>query len=109
MAVRAHEQRRLPLGVALADHLVDARDRGGFRARAGEQAVAGEDLVDRAGELRATAREDDQLIADPLEIGDDVRGEDDRDSGFGHRLQDTGEELPPRQRIERRDRLVEQQ
>ena len=53
--------------------------RRGVRARAGEQTVAGEDLLDRAGELRAAVGEDDQVIADALEVGDDVRREDDRD------------------------------
>ena len=51
VAVRAHEQRRLPLGVALADHVVHARDGRGIGARAGQQAVARDDLVDRPGEL----------------------------------------------------------
>ena len=57
MAVGAHEQRRLALGVARADHLVHARDRRRVAARAGEQPVAGEDLVDRAGELGVRRRE----------------------------------------------------
>jgi hypothetical protein len=54
---------------------VDTRDGGAVRARPGEQTMAGEDLLDRADELRAAVGEDDQLVADPLEVGDDVRGQ----------------------------------
>ena len=72
VAVGAHEQRRLALGVALADHLVDARDRGRVGARAGQEAVAREDLVDRPDELGVRLGEDHEVVADALEVGDDV-------------------------------------
>ena len=76
VAVRAYEQRRLTFGVALADHLVHPRDGRRVGARSGEQAMACDDLVDRRGSERARVGQDHEVVAHPLEIGDDVRGED---------------------------------
>ena len=107
--VGAHEQRRLPFGVALADDVVHARDARGVAARAGQQPVARDDLRDRSVQLRGALGERDQVIADALELGDDVGGENDRDplvdDGLHHRVQ----ELAARERVERGHRLVEQQ
>ena len=86
-----------------------ARDGGRIGARPGEQPVAGDDLVDRAGELDPRLREDDEVIADPLEVGDDVRGEDHRHAGLGDGLHHRLQELAAGERVERGDRLVEQE
>ena len=107
--VGAHEQRRLALGVALADHVVNARDGCRVAARAGEEAVAREDLVDRPGKLEWRPGEDHEVVADPFEVGDDVRGEHDRHARLGDGLHHRLEELAAGERVERGDRLVEQQ
>ena len=87
VAVGAHEQRGLALGVALADHVVDARDRRRIGARPGQQAMARDDLVDRRRRAaRCRGREDHEVIADPLEVGDDVRREHDGHARLGDRL-----------------------
>src|SRR3954452_5804005 len=67
MAVGADQQRGLALGVALADHVVDPRDGARVGARPGQQAMAGDDLVDRAGELGARLGEDHEVVADALD------------------------------------------
>ena len=41
-------------------------------ARARQQPVAGDDLLDRAGQLRPSGREDHEVVTDPLEVGEDV-------------------------------------
>ena len=109
VAVRAHEQRRLPLGVALAHDLVQPRYVLGLVARAGQQAVRRDDLLDRADELRPAGGEDDEVVADALEVGDDVGREDDRQLALGDGFDDGLHELAPRERIERGDRLVEEE
>ena len=64
--------------------------------------------IDPVSCVRAVG-ERDEVIADALELGDDVGRENDRyavvDDGLHHRIQ----ELAPRERVERGDRLVEQQ
>ena len=109
MAACADEQARLPLGVALPDHLVHAGNGRRIGAWPGQQPVRREHLVDRAGELDPRLREDHEVIADPFEVGDDVRGEDHRHAGVGDDLHHRLQELPPRERVERGDGLVEQQ
>ena len=109
MAVGAHEQCRLTLGVAFADHIVDARDGRRVGSRACEDPVRCENLVDRTDELRAGPREDHEVVADAFEVGDDVRGEHDRDRRLGNDLHHRVQELPPSKRIERGDGLVEEQ
>ena len=59
-------------------------------------------------ELRPSVREDHEVVADPLEVGDDVRGEHDRQPALGDRLQDGLQELATRERVERGDGLVEE-
>ena len=62
VAVRADEEGRLAIGVALPDDIVQARDLFGFVARTCEQAVCRDDLVDRPDELRAAADEDHEVV-----------------------------------------------
>src|SRR4051812_10135339 len=107
--VHAHEQARLARGVGLADHIVGARNSGRVAARAREEPMTREDLVDRRGELRVRFGEDHEVVADPFEVGDDVRREDDGDPGVADGLEHGVEELTPRERIERGNGLVEQQ
>ena len=58
-------------------------------------------------ELDATVGEQDQVVADALEVGDEVRGEHDGDGVLGGELHQALQELAARERVEARDRLVE--
>ena len=49
------------------------------------------------------------MVADALEVGDDVRREDHGQAGLADGLHERVEELAPGQRVERGHRLVEQQ
>ena len=109
VAVRADEKRRLPLGMALAHDLVQARDVVRLVARAGEEPVRRDDLLDRPDELRPARREDDEVVADPLEVGKDVGREHDRQLALRDRLEHGLHELAARERVERGDRLVEEE
>ena len=75
MPVDAHEQRCLPLSVSFFDNVMDTGHCRRIGARTHEPLVKTHDLLDVASELDARGREDDQVIADPLQVGDDVRGE----------------------------------
>ena len=65
--------------------------------------------VDVAGDLHVRAGEHDQVVADAFEIGDEMRREHDADTALGDDLHQVLEELAPRERIQARDRLVEEQ
>ena len=49
-------------------------------AGAGEPVVRGQQLVDVAGQLDPGADEHDQVVADPFQVGDQVRGQHDADA-----------------------------
>ena len=68
-----------------------------------------EQLVDLSGYLHARVHEDDQVVADPLEIGDEMGGENDAHAVLGDDLHQASEEVAPRERVEARDRLVQDQ
>ena len=70
----AHEQRALAVGVGLLDHLLARRQPCAVAPRPAQPAVGGEQLVDLAAELDATLGDQDQVVADALEVGDEVRG-----------------------------------
>ena len=78
-------------------------------ARAGEPVVGGEERVEVAGELHARGDEHDQVVADALEVGDQVRGQHDAELVLGDGLHQVLEELAPGERVEAGDRLVEDQ
>ena len=71
--------------------------------------VRRQQLVDVAGELHARADEHDEVVAHALEIGDQVRGQHDADAVLGDDLHQVLQELAPGERVEARDRLVEDQ
>ena len=73
----------------------------------GQPVVGGEQRLDLAGEPHLGVDEHDEVVADPLEVGDDVRGEHDAELLLGDGLHQDLEELAPRERVEARDRLVE--
>ncbi len=111
VAVRAHEQRRLPLGVRLADHVVHRRDGRGVRARSGEQAMAREDLVDRR--RRASVRAWERITRWSQTRSRSARMCDERTTVISPLARPTSitrvHELAPCQRIERGHGLVEDQ
>ena len=51
----------------------------------------------------------DQVVADPFQVGDQVRGEHDAELVLGDGLHQALQELAPGQRVEAGDRLVEDQ
>ena len=71
--------------------------------------VGREQLFDVAGHPDLGVDQDDHVVADPFEVGDDVRGEQHTDLVLGDRLHQYLEELASGQRIEARDRLVQDQ
>ncbi len=79
--------------------------RGG--ARDGEQPVRVDQVVDGPGHLHPAAGEHDQPVAEPLQLSDDVRGDDDGEAGFGRGGHHVLHELQPRDRVQAGDRLVE--
>ena len=84
-------------------------DRRGVLARAGQDLVLGQQRVDVAAQLDPGRGQHDQVVADPFQVGDQVRGQQDGQAAVGHRLGQGGQEIPPGQRVQRGDRLVEQQ
>ena len=70
-------------------------------------AVAGHDLVERAGGDRPALVEDHDAVADPLDLGQQVRVEDHGRAAIARRPDD-GADVGPADRVERRRRLVEQ-
>ena len=109
MSVRPDEQCRLPFAVTLPDHVVRARHRRPIGSWPGQKAMAREDLVDLPHQLSAPRGEDHEVVADSLEIGDDVGREDDGQPRLCHRLHHRLEEFAARKRIERRNGLIEDQ
>ena len=69
--------------------------------------MARDDLVDLPHQLSAPVGKDHEVVADSLEIGDDVGREDDGQPRLGHGLHHRLEEFATRERVERRNRLIE--
>ncbi len=70
-------------------------------------AVGGDDLVERTRRDRPAPMQDDHPVADPLDLGQQVRIEDDRRASIPRRADDRPN-VGPADRIERRGRLVEE-
>ena len=68
--------------------------------------VGGEQVVDVPGNLHPRVDEHDQVVAGPLHVGHQVRGEHDAQLLLRHRLHQVLEELPARERVQTGDRLV---
>ena len=66
-------------------------------------------VVDVAGDLHARVDQHDQVVADPFQVGDQVRGEHDAELVLGDGLHQVLQELAPGERVEAGDRLVEDQ
>ena len=99
-------------GVPVAVGAVDEEPgKLGVRGRAGdgEQPVRGEQVVGRPGQLHVPAGEHDQPVAEPLQLRDHVRGDQEGQAGVGGRGHHLPHELQPGDRVEAGDRLVEHQ
>jgi len=59
-----------------------------------------------AGDLNPAARQDDQVVGDPFQFGQDVRGQHYRHPVLGDRGHHRGHERVPGHRVKRRQRLV---
>ena len=109
MAVRAHEELRLTLGVPRADHRVHASDGFGLVARPGENPVTRDDVVDRRGEHRARCDRMTMWSQTRSRSATMCDESSDGHAGLGDLLHHSAHELAACQRVERCDRLVENQ
>ena len=107
--VGADHARALPVGVARGDDLLVGGQPGRSRRGPGEPVVRGQQLVDVAGDLHPGVDQHDQVVADPLEVGDQVGGEHHAELVLGDGLHQALQELAAGQRVEAGDRLVEDQ
>jgi hypothetical protein len=107
--VGANQDGALPVRVAGGDHVLVCRKGGGVAARAGEPVMGREEGVEVTGQLHARADQHDQVVADALQVGDQVRGQHDAELVLGDGLHRVLQELPPRERVEAGDRFVEDQ
>ena len=89
----ADEHGGLPVGVAGGDDLLVGGQRGGVAARSGEPVMGGQQRVDVAGELHAGVDEHDEVVADALQVGDQVGGQDDAELVLGDGLHEVLQEL----------------
>ena len=105
----AYDVGGLTIGVAGPDDVLVGRQRRGLAARPGQPVVRREQLLDVAGDPDLRVDQDDEVVADPLEVGDHVRGEQHADLVLGDRLHQDLQELAAGQRVQARDRLVEDQ
>jgi hypothetical protein len=105
----ADQQGGLAVAVADPQHPGDLADRVRVAARARQQAVAGEQLVDLAGEPDPSGGEQDQVVADPLQLGDDVGGQHHGEAVLDRRAHQRLHELAAGERVQAGDRLVQQQ
>ena len=108
-AVGADHHGGLPIGVAGRDDLLVARQGVDVPARAGQPVVGGEQLLDVALDPHLGVDQHDEVVADPFQVGDHVRGQQDAELVLGDRLHQHLQELAAGERVEARDRLVEDQ
>jgi hypothetical protein len=62
--------------------------------------MGGQERVDVPVQPDARGDQHDEVVADPFQVGDQVRGHDDTELVFGDGLHEVLEELPPRERVE---------
>ena len=102
-----HDERALLVGVALADDLLIAREGAAVASWPGQPVMGCEQLVDVACDPNPGVDEHDEVVTDPLQVGDEVGGEDDARAVLGDHLHQALKKLAPGKGIEARDRLVE--
>ena len=79
----------------------------GLRGRAGYDAMACEKVVDLARHLDASVRKENEVVGDPLEFGQHVRGQQHRYAVVDRRRQHRGHEIVSGDRVEHRYRLIQ--
>ena len=79
----------------------------GFSGRASQHTMAGEQVVDLTGHLDASVREENEEVGDALKLGQHVGGQQHRDALVDRGGQDRGHEVVPRDRVEHRHRLIQ--
>src|SRR5437762_3452922 len=104
----AKQERRLTVGVTDLDDLAVGWVLSGATGAADEN-VRAHQLVGIAGDAHASVYQDHDVLADALDVGEDVRREDHARAVFGHDAHELLEQLEARDRIEVRDWLVEKQ
>ncbi len=87
----------------------DTRDSARLAVRCRQPLVRPRDLGDLADELHPRRRQDDEVVADPLQVGDDVRGKQHGHAPLLANLGQRPQKIAPRQRIEAGHRLIQQQ
>ena len=75
----------------------------------GEAAVGGQELLDRAGDPHPRGDQHDHEVAHALQVGDQVRGQDDARPLLGGDVADAVQEVAPGQRVQAGHRLVQDQ
>ena len=110
LAVGADQQRALPLRVVGRDDPFDAGDPRSTRsARADQDLVSGEQPVGLTDDLNLPGVQHQEVVAHPLEVGDQMRRQDHRQGRPGDGVDQRGEELPAGEGIEAGQWFVEQQ
>ena len=104
----AKQERRLTVGVTDLDDLAVGWVLSGATGAADEN-VRAHQLVGIAGDAHASVYQDHDVLADALDVGEDVRREDHARAVFGHDAHELLEQLEASDRIEVRDWLVEKQ
>ncbi len=74
---------------------------------AGQDTVTGEQVLDLTSHLHLAAGQHDEVVGDPLQVGERVRGQQHGHAVVGHRRQHRGQELPAGQRVKRGQGLIE--
>ena len=108
-AVEPCEQRHLAAAVALPDDLLDAGDPAERPGRAGQEPVRRDQLLDAALEPDMSLAQEDDVVGDALDVRDHVRGDHHGGLQLGDTVHQQLEELTCRERVEPRERLVEEQ
>ena len=71
--------------------------------------MGGQQVVHRPGDAHLGADQHDQVVADPFQVSDQVRGQHDGQFLLGDGLHQVLQELPPGERIKAGHRLVQDQ
>ena len=108
-AVGAHEQRQLAPARTLAHDRLHAADATERPPCADQQPVGGKQILDRSVEPHAAMPEQDDALADALDVAQQARGDDDGRAGLGRALHQEPQKVAARQGVEPRQRLVEQE
>src|SRR5438034_9278009 len=98
----AKQKRRLTVGVTDLDDLAVGWVLSGATGAADEN-VRAHQLVGIAGDAHASVYQDHDVLADALDVGEDVRREDHARAVFGHDAHELLEQLEASDRIEVRD------